>query len=121
MTYEDLNAFTKKLSQKELEVKIKDIEGVYVNALDDIEKEMAKVYGSILKNTEPTEYYKELVKFDRLDKLKKSLLKNYAPTTKRLTQITVDSQTQAFTNQYYYNHQNDIKKRQNDVLVHFQK
>ena len=64
---------------------------------------MAKVYGSILKNTEPTEYYKELVKFDRLDKLKKSLLKNYAPTTKRLTQITVDSQTQAFTNQYYYN------------------
>lgn len=102
MTYGQLQDFIKKLSKEQLEKKGAEIVKLYKDALKEINAEMAIVHAGILDGIEPKNYYQEMIKFNRLEKLQKSLSKKYKSLAKGIETITFDSQTQAFTNFYYY-------------------
>ena len=79
MTYEELVNLTKNLSLKELKQKEQTLGNIYARALKQVQAEVAIVYAKFLKGVDPEDYYNEMIKFDRLLKLQKSIAEAYKP------------------------------------------
>jgi hypothetical protein len=106
LTFEELQQFTKDLSNAERLAKAKQIGSVYNSALKDIKSDIAKSYAKILSGVKPENYYNEMIKFDRLKKLENSIIETYRPYANQIGKTIEASSVQSFSNTYYYNQYN---------------
>ena len=101
MEYQDLNKFITKITADEIAGKAKDIERIYQATLNDIRSEMSTVYASFLNKVDGEDYYNELIKFNRLEKLEATIVKTYNSHYAGISANIKQSSKLAVSNTFY--------------------
>lgn len=102
MTYENgqLNIF--KVTAKETEKVIGEVKEAYDLAYNEITNEINKIYLK-LEGVDPTNYYSEMIKLNRLEKLQDEIADVMGETFKTSNAATLEAEKLAISNAYYRN------------------
>ena len=101
MTYNSLALEQFKLTAEEYKPFINSIVKGYKDLIPEIEKELSLAYSKNLTGLKPEEYYIELVKYDRLEKLLTSMEEKLTATYKQTYTALVNGGTLNVTNMYW--------------------
>lgn len=88
------------LTDKQIDLVITKMLKNYDQASREINGELAKAYAKYLAGIKPENYYNEMIKFDRLNKLLKQVNEQYSYYAKLAGKETADSSMLAFSNSY---------------------
>lgn len=89
MTEEQINALSKQVLEQ------------YKNALDDISSQLETQYAKLLSGVKPEDYYNEMMKFNRLEKLQSEIAKSYKAYADKVGLIIENISFVGFSNSYY--------------------
>ena len=77
MTFEEFQIEGTNLTQSEIDVLTKQVLNEYQLAYKEISEALESQYGKLLSGVKPADYYNEMMKFNRLDKLQSEIKQMY--------------------------------------------
>jgi hypothetical protein len=103
MTYQKGQLENFEITAAEADILIQEIDKAYRVAYDEIDKEIAKSYAKFLEGVDPEDYYNEMIKFKRLEKLQSNIEEVMGDTFSTSNKATLEAEKLAMSNSYYRN------------------
>lgn len=90
-----------RLTEKDIAELNKQILSQYRDAMKDIDAQLKDVHSEILSGVKPEDYYKVMIKHDRIEKLKASVAESYTTYSKRAQVLTEHAISISASNTFY--------------------
>jgi hypothetical protein len=89
------------MTQAQIDAISKQVLEQYKFALDDISGQLEKQYAKLLTGVKPEDYYNEMMKFNRLQKLQDEIAASYKSYSNKAGLLTENASFVGFSNSYY--------------------
>jgi hypothetical protein len=90
-----------RLTEKEVEALVPEILGQYRQAMKSIDDQLKNMYSKILSTVDKSDYYNEMLKFNRLEKLLAQISKDYAAFSRKAGVLTGQTGQISASNAFY--------------------
>ena len=101
MSFEKFQQLGYELTEAEVLRLERQILQQYRDAIKNIRNELDRTWGKYLTNVNPDNYYNEMLKYNRLDNLLKSVTREYNVKSAKAGRLTGQALELAFSNHYY--------------------
>lgn len=101
MTFEQFQIEGTNLTKDEIDVLSKQVLEEYQLAYKEISAELEKQYAKLLSGVKPEDYYNEMMKFNRLEKLQEEIRQMYFSHASKAGNIIENISFVSFSNSYY--------------------
>ena len=89
------------LTKADIRKKQLEVIEIYKKSLADVRKKIERLYSVGLDGIKPENYYNHVIKFNRLDKLEKAILKDLTALNKQVNLLTAQASALSYSNNYY--------------------
>ena len=101
MTWKSFQKKGFQLTESEVEDLVPYIVGHYRTAIIEINKDLEKVYATLLSGVSPDDYYETMIKYNRLNNLLDSVTKQYSKYSRKVGVLVKSAGRIAMSNNFY--------------------